>query len=215
MTIATPMTTAVGDLVILTIQSATGAVPTNAGSGWTNFARCQVSGNTDTSCSTSTTASDLGTSIFYRYATSAGATSYTVNKPSSQFTAANLMVVRFAHPSSPIAAGIGVFLDNGTGTTTDPTLETKTTCKAFSALSRGMNVCAMAHDDAQPMLTPSNWSLRSSPTLIQQDSALIIYTRASTATALGATTVNYDGNVIDGELKGNGINITYQINPIP
>jgi hypothetical protein len=77
-----------------------------------------------------------------------------------------------------------------------------------------MNVCAMAHDDAQPMVTPTNWTLRSSSTLVQQDSALIIFSRSS-GTALGATTVNYDGNVIDGNLKGNGINITYQIKPIP
>lgn len=215
MTIATPMATAVGDLVILTIQSATGAVPTNEGSGWTAFARCQVAGNTDTNCNTSTSASDLGASFFYRYAATAGATSYTINKPNSQFTAANLMIVRYAHTTSPIATAIGFFVDNGVGTAADSTLETKTTCRAFSALSRGMNVCAMAHDDAQPMLTPSNWTLRSSSTLIQQDSALIIYTRPSTSTALAATTVNYDGNVIDGYLKGNGINITYQIKPIP
>jgi hypothetical protein len=215
MTVTSPTTTATGNLIILTIQSATGAVPNNAGSGWTIFARCQVEGNTATNCSTSSTASDLGLSIFYRYATGSGAVTYTINKPSDQFTAANLLVVRNAASSNPIATGQGRFIDNGLGTTADPSLETKTTCPAFTALSRGMNVCAMAHDDAQPMLTPTNWTLRSSSTLIQQDSALIIYTRPSTSTALAATTVNYDGNVIDGDLKGNGVNITYQIKPIP
>jgi hypothetical protein len=214
MTVTSPTATAAGNLIILTIQSATGAVPTNAGSGWTIFARCQVEGNTATNCSTSSTASDLGLSIFYRYATGSGSVTYTINKPSDQFTAANLLVVRNAAPSNPIATGIGFFLDDGVGTATDPSLETKTTCRAFSALDRGMNVCAMAHDDAQPMVTPTNWTLRSSSTLVQQDSALIIFSRSS-GTALGATTVNYDGNVIDGNLKGNGINITYQIKPIP
>lgn len=213
MTIDRPSTTAAGDLMVLTIQTATGVVPTNAGTDWTRVARCQVETNTDTSCNSATADDDLGISVFYNYAGSAGAKTYTINKPDGKFTAAHLMVVRNALPANlnqnPIQS-VDYFLDAGDGT-----LETKTTCKALSALSRGMNVCAMAHDDAQKMLTPANWTRRSDDAkLVLADSALTVFTRSS-GTALSATTVDYNGNVIDGVNKGNGINVTYQIKPIP
>jgi hypothetical protein len=222
MTISRPSGTAAGDLMILAIQTATGVVPSDADPGtggeWTRFARCQVDSNTDSSCNSASTDDDLGISLFYNYAGSSGAKTYTINKPDGKFTAAHLMVVRNTATSSPIT-NVQYFLDNGVDntSTTGTNEEFRSTCPSFNALSRGMNVCALAHDDAQDFLNPNTtvWSRRSTTDIVRTDSALLVFSRAGSSSAQGATTFSYNGDAIDGTNKGNGVNVTYQIKPLP
>lgn len=214
MDISRPAATLKGDLMILAIQTATGVVPTAAdGTGdWIPFKRCAVDYNEDGTCNSAAADDDLGISLFYNYAGTGGAKVYRINKPSGQFTAAHLSVVRNVAPSNPIQ-NVKQFLDNGKETEAGDGLDTKTTCKALPVLSRGMNMCALAHDDAQKLVTPSGWARRSDAALVTSDSALFLYTRSSN-TAVADTTINYDGPDPLGEF-GNGINISFQIKPVP
>ena len=206
MSIARSASTQVGDLMILAIQTATGVVPREASSSgeWTRFASCGVAANTSTACST--TGSDMGISLFYNYAGSAGAKSYTINKTANEYTSAGIMVVRGTATSSPIQS-VGYFLDDG--------LNTQTRCKALPGLAGALAVCALSHDDAQPLTTPSGWGLRTS--VVRSDSALFLYSRSMTSTALGETLISYNGDPIPPEPNqdGNGINISFLIKPKP
>ncbi len=205
MSIARSASTQVGDLMILAIQTATGVVPTTASSTageWTRFATCGVASNTATTC---TAGSDMGISLFYNYAGSAGAKSYTINKTANEYTSAAIMVVRGAATSSPIGSLQPVFLDDG--------LNEQTKCRGVPAGSAGgLVVCAMSHDDAQPLTTPSGWGLRTS--VVRSDSALFLYSRSKADAAIGETTILYNGPDPLNQ-PGNGINFTFVIKPQP
>lgn len=203
MSVSRTASTQAGDLMILAIQTATGVVPRTADSSgdWVLFASCGVTSNTATACSA--TGNDMGISLFYNYAGSAGAKSYTVNKTANEFTSAAIMVVRGTATSAPIQS-VQTFLDDG--------LNTQTRCKGLPGLAGGLAVCALSHDDAQPLFTPSGWGLRTS--VVRSDSALYLYSRSMTGTAIGDTIISYNG---DDPLNqpGNGINISFLIKPKP
>jgi hypothetical protein len=203
MTITRPSTTNAGDMMILAIQTAEGVVPTSAGGDWIRFGRCAVETNNDTTCNSAATDDDQGIALFYNQAGSGDAKTYTINKPDGKWTAAFLFVVRNAANAAPVS--IKKVLDDGTNT--------QTKCEDLPALSRGMNVCILSHDDAQQMTTPSGWTLRSPTSLIDKDGALITYTRGS-GTAVGDTIIQYNGEDPLNQ-PGNGINYSFQIKPIP
>lgn len=204
MSIARSGSTQVGDLMILAIQTAAnGIVPREASSSgeWTRFASCAVTGNTATVCSS--TGNDQGISLFYNYAGSAGAKSYAINKTPDVFTSAAIMVVRGTATSSPIQS-VQTFLDDGKNE--------QTRCKGLPGLAGALAVCALSHDDAQPLTTPSGWGLRTS--VVKNDSALYFYSRSMTSTAIADATILYDGQDPLNE-PGNGINISFLIKPRP
>lgn len=204
MSIARSGSTQAGDLMILAIQTAAnGVVPREAsGSGeWTRFATCAVTGNTATACSS--TGNDQGISLFYNYAGSAGAKSYTINKSPDVFTSAAIMVVRGTATSSPIQS-VQTFLDDGKNE--------QTQCKGLPGLAGALAVCALSHDDAQPLTTPAGWGLRTS--VVKNDSALYFYSRSMTSAAIANTVISYNGQDPLNE-PGNGINISFLIKPKP
>ncbi len=195
--------TQAGDLMILAIQTATGVVPRTADSSgdWVRFASCGVTGNTATVCSA--TGNDMGISLFYNYAGSAGAKTYTINKTANEFTSAAIMVVRGAATTNPIQS-VKTYLDDG--------LNEQTRCYGLPGLAGALAVCALSHDDAQPLFTPSGWGLRTS--VVRSDSALYLYSRSMSSAAIGDTIISYNGNdPLD--QPGNGINISFLIKQRP
>ena len=137
LSISRPGSVQAGDLLILFTQGGDGQLPDTV-SGWTRFARCFESKNSDTTCGTS--GSDLGLVAYYRVASSSGAASYTVNRGSAGHVTAALVVVRGANTNDPIYSHTYLPQD-GTGS--------GSVCPSTPGVAGGHHICAYAHDDPQ------------------------------------------------------------------
>jgi hypothetical protein len=208
-TIDRPATTAINDLIIAVVQTATAAIPTTAPSGWTRLASCNVSANNATACDGG---SDMGAVIFYRIAGAAGAGSYTFSKPNNQFTAAAIMVLRNVNTSDPFrvvsstnSARYKVVLDDGTNQSN--------TCPTYAGVTGGHAVCVFVHDDAQLMSFNNGFTNRRS--VVRSDSALYLVSKGlSNTDATGGTVGTYTEEDPLNQ-PGNGIQFAFVVKPSP
>ena len=137
LTITRPSSVQAGDLLILFTQGGDGQLPDTV-SGWTRFARCFESKNSDTACGS--TGADLGLVAYYRVASSSGAASYTVNRGNAGHVIATMVVVRGANTNDPIYSHTYLPQD-GTGS--------GSVCPSTPGVAGGHHICAFAHDDPQ------------------------------------------------------------------
>lgn len=208
-TIARPSATAVGDLQIAVIQSATAAVPITPPSGWTRLVSCNVSGNNATACDGG---SDMGAVIFYRFATSGGAGNLSFSKPDGQFTAAAVMVLRNVNASDPFRVVSStdtrrykVVLDDGSNQSN--------TCPTYAGVTGGHAVCVFVHDDAQAMSFNNGFTNRGS--VVRSDSALYMVSKGLSSTdATGGTIGTYTAEDPLNQ-PGNGIQFAFVVKPTP